>query len=111
MIPNIKSLTMAQRHGAIVGLSTSLLIVASYLFIVRDTQTDKIKDQIVRAAIASYGGRCICPFNKTTQGGNCGTQSLYVKAHALDNKPVCYREDISEAMVESFIRADLPYER
>jgi hypothetical protein len=99
------------QHGAMLGLLFAIFLVGLLLFIFRDTESDKIKDQIVNAAIASYGGRCICPFNKTAQGDSCNNRSLYNKAQRMDARPICYRTDVSEVMVESFKSADLSYAR
>jgi hypothetical protein len=86
-----------------------LLVV---FFIFRDTETDKVKEHILNVAVASYGGGCVCPFNKTARDESCNNRSQYDQASKAGTiKPICYKADITEEMVRSFKSAELSYSR
>ena len=89
-------------------ISTVILGLLLTFFIFRDTEADKIKDHILNAAVASYGEICVCPFNKTARGEDCGTRSQYDQAGKQGlMRPICYKADITDEMVQSFKSAGL----
>lgn len=63
---------------------------------------DKIRDILIERSIASYSGNCPCPHFLDAAGRKCGRRSAYSKPGGAS--PLCYREDVSEEMVEAFRR-------
>jgi len=64
-----------------------------------------IKRQIIEESIASYPGRCPCPYNVTRNGSACGGRSAWSRkgGHA----PICYENEVTQETV----RARLARER
>lgn len=67
-----------------------LLSLPSFAFAQSD---DEIKNIIIKQSIASYPGKCPCPYNSAKNGSRCGKRSAYSKRGGY--APKCYPEDIS----------------
>lgn len=63
---------------------------------------DEAKQAMVRESIASYPGSCACPYSTARNGSRCGGRSAYSKPGGA--APLCYPDDISEAMVADYLR-------
>ena len=63
---------------------------------------DQIKQQIIQESMASYSGRCPCPYNIAKNGSQCGGRSAYSRPGGVS--PICYPEDISPKMIQEFRR-------
>lgn len=57
----------------------------------------QIKQRIIEESIASYPGRCPCPYNVTRNGSACGGRSAWSRkgGHA----PICYEREVTRDMV------------
>ena len=60
---------------------------------------DQIIQQIISESIASYSGKCACPYQKTSNGSRCGKRSAYSKPGGYE--PICFPSDVSEEMINS----------
>lgn len=68
--------------------------------------TDEIRRMMIQASISSYSGNCPCPYNRASDGSRCGGRSAWSRPGG--EAPLCYPDDISDAMVERFVdRHDL----
>lgn len=61
---------------------------------------EDIKQKIIRDSIASYPGRCPCPYNTDRAGRECGKRSAWSKPGG--RAPLCYPDDISDEMVKRY---------
>lgn len=57
----------------------------------------QIKRQIIEESIASYPGRCPCPFNVTRNGSACGGRSAWSRRGGY--APICYEREVTREMV------------
>ena len=48
--------------------------------------------QIINQSIASYPGKCACPYSLMSNGRKCGKRSAYSKPGGYE--PLCYPEDV-----------------
>lgn len=64
--------------------------------------TTEIKQTMIDQSIRSYSGNCPCPFNRASNGSRCGKRSAWSRPGGAS--PICYESDISNQMLESFIR-------
>lgn len=80
-------------------IAAALLVAATPAFAQSDAQ---IRQQIVRASIASYPGRCPCPYSVMRNGASCGARSAYSRPGGY--APLCYPRDVSEAEVAAWRR-------
>lgn len=62
----------------------------------------RIRRIIVQQSIASYPGRCPCPYSRDRAGRRCGRRSAYVRAGGF--APVCYPHDVPEARIRAYRR-------
>lgn len=60
----------------------------------------QIKQQIIRASLASYPGNCPCPYNSDRAGRSCGARSAYSRPGGYS--PKCYASDVSAGEVKSY---------
>ena len=58
----------------------------------------EIRQRIISESIASYPGRCPCPYNGTRNGSSCGGRSAWSRAGGYS--PICYANEISKAQVD-----------
>ncbi len=59
-----------------------------------------IRQALIDQSIASYSGRCPCPYNTMKNGHSCGGRSAYSRPGG--RSPLCYPKDISDEMVRSY---------
>jgi hypothetical protein len=57
----------------------------------------QIKRQIIEESIASYPGRCPCPYNTTRNGSSCGGRSAWSRKGGY--APICYEREVTKEMV------------
>lgn len=61
-------------------------------------QTEQaVKRQIIEESIASYPGRCPCPYNVTRNGSACGGRSAWSRKGGY--APICYEREVTKEMV------------
>jgi len=48
--------------------------------------------QIINESIASYPGKCACPYSLMSNGRKCGKRSAYSKPGGYE--PLCYPDDV-----------------
>lgn len=82
-----------------------LLIVILFLLMILPAHPaagadEDIKQKIIRDSIASYPGRCPCPYNTDRAGRECGKRSAWSKPGG--RAPLCYPDDISDEMVKRY---------
>ncbi len=61
-----------------------------------------IKRQMIQESIARYPGNCPCPFSRASNGSRCGGRSAWSRPGG--RSPLCYGDDISDAMVRSWMQ-------
>ena len=61
---------------------------------------DQVKAEIIKQSIATYPGRCPCPYNLDSSGRQCGGRSAWSKPGGA--APLCYPADITPDMVEDW---------
>jgi hypothetical protein len=91
---------VARVASGVFALLLSLLVFDASARGPQATTTDEIKRQIIRESIASYPGRCPCPYNTARNGSSCGRRSAYSRPGGYS--PLCYPQDVSEDMVERY---------
>jgi hypothetical protein len=57
----------------------------------------QIKKSIIKESIASYAGRCPCPYSVARNGSSCGRRSAYSRPGGAS--PICYPADVTRDMV------------
>ncbi len=61
---------------------------------------DHVKQQIIAESIASYAGRCPCPYNLAKNGSRCGGRSAWSRAGGYS--PICYPDEMTSDMVAAW---------
>lgn len=64
-----------------------------------------IRQVMIQESIAAYPSNCPCPYNSAKNGSSCGRRSAYSRPGG--RSPLCYPQDISDAMVEEYRRKHL----
>jgi hypothetical protein len=59
-----------------------------------------IRQAMIQESIASYPGRCPCPYNSAKNGSSCGGRSAYSRPSG--HAPLCYPKDVSAEMVRRY---------
>ena len=59
-----------------------------------------IAQRLIAASIASYPGRCSCPYIRDRAGRRCGARSAYNRAGGYG--PLCFPQDVTPAMIEQY---------
>jgi len=85
--------------AAIMTRKLTLLLVCAFeigliLFVAAWTVTasEQRVRQIINESIASYPGKCACPYSLMSNGRKCGKRSAYSKPGGYE--PLCYPEDV-----------------
>jgi hypothetical protein len=60
----------------------------------------QLRKEMIQASIASYPGRCPCPYNSAKNGSACGGRSAYSRPGGY--APLCYPKDISDDMLKKY---------
>lgn len=61
---------------------------------------DDVVQRIIENSIASYPGRCPCPYNRDRAGRQCGGRSAYNRAGGY--APICFRQDVTAEMINKY---------
>lgn len=78
----------------------SLLLAAPVLAREDAAGTEQqIKQRIIEESIASYPGRCPCPYNVTRNGSACGARSAWSRKGGY--APICYEREVTKEMVRA----------
>ena len=65
------------------------------LFLVLSVSKAKSPEEMIKESIASYPGKCPCPYSIMSNGKKCGKRSAYSKPGGYE--PLCYVSDITSA--------------
>ena len=60
-----------------------------------------VKRQMIQQSIQNYSGNCPCPYNRASNGSQCGGRSAWSRPGG--RSPLCYAGDITDAMVQSWL--------
>ena len=77
-----------------------LLLMSSSALAKNDLSDSQVKAMMIQDSIASYSGRCPCPYNAASNGSQCGRRSAYSKPGGY--APLCYDTDITAEMVNQY---------
>ena len=61
-----------------------------------------IRKMMIETSLRGYSGNCPCPYNRASNGSQCGGRSAYSRPGGAS--PLCYDTDISDAMVDDYRR-------
>jgi len=86
---------MWKQTASLIGMGLLIILSAPAH---AQTSDDQIREMIIQQSIASYSGRCPCPYNIMRNGRRCGGRSAYSRPGG--KSPICYKRDITDAMVE-----------
>ena len=78
-------------------LFASLTATAALAAPMSDAQ---VKQAVIQESIASYPGRCPCPYNTDRRGHRCGARSAYSKPGGYS--PICYPQQVTPEMVRRY---------
>ena len=89
-------------------LICSIYLTLSFVFLVsldlvaseKQLSLSEIKQLIIQSSIASYPGRCACPYHAASNGSRCGGRSAYSKSGGYS--VICYESDITEDMLKKY---------
>ena len=77
-----------------------LIFIFSLMPLIKaDENKDEIIQKIISDSIASYPGKCACPYQRTSNGSRCGKRSAYSKPGGYE--PLCFPSDVTEQMISS----------
>ncbi len=82
------------------NLLVVLLLMSSSVLAKNDLSDSQVKAMMIQDSIASYSGRCPCPYNLASNGSQCGRRSAYSKPGGY--APLCYDTDITAEMVNQY---------
>ena len=82
------------------NLLVVLLLMSSSALAKNDLSDSQVKAMMIQDSIASYSGRCPCPYNVASNGSQCGRRSAYSKPGGY--APLCYDTDITAEMVNQY---------
>jgi len=60
----------------------------------------EVKRLVIQESVASYPGRCPCPYNVDRAGRSCGRRSAYSRPGGYS--PICYESDVTPQMVQQY---------
>ena len=64
----------------------------------------QVRERIIAESVATYPGRCPCPWNRASNGSKCGGRSAWSKPGGRN--PICYPEEVTPDMIAEW-RASL----
>lgn len=82
------------------NLLVLLLLMSSSVLAKNDLSDSQVRAMMIQDSIASYSGRCPCPYNLASNGSQCGRRSAYSKPGGY--APLCYDTDITAEMVNQY---------
>ena len=74
-----------------------VLILASNVSFADMSKRELARDMILKS-IASYPGKCACPYHLTSNGIKCGKKSVYSNPEGYN--PLCYLSDINDETID-----------
>jgi hypothetical protein len=84
-------------HKPIAALSGLMLAGAAWA---GETTVEQVREQIVRASVASYSGSCACPYSNDAAGDPCGARSAWSKKGG--KTIVCFAHEVTDEQVRQF---------
>ncbi len=60
----------------------------------------EVRKRMIAESIEAYPGPCACPYQRASNGSQCGRRSAYNRGGGYE--PLCYPSDISDEMVQSY---------
>ena len=84
---------------SIVGALSAMIIALPLASQAQDVGS--VKRQMIQQSIQRYPGNCPCPYNRASNGSQCGGRSAWSRPSG--RSPFCYANDISAAMVRSWM--------
>ena len=81
-------------------LTLLILLTCTLVYPKTNFTDEEIKQLIITESIASYSGKCPCPFTSASNGSACGKRSAYSRPGGYS--PICYPQDITKEMVEKY---------
>ena len=85
------------KSSAIVALT---LMVGAMPLPSKAQDVGSAKRQMIQQSIQRYPGNCPCPYNRASNGSQCGGRSAWSRPGG--RSPLCYADDISASMVRSW---------
>ncbi len=79
-----------------------LLLLLSFAVFAENISDQQIVQNIINESIANYSGNCPCPYNRASNGSNCGRRSAYSRAGGY--APICYASDVTSEMMTDYKR-------
>lgn len=86
-----------RRYHALILLLCAFAVLPAMAKDRRAVSDQEIKKQIVEESIASYPGRCPCPYNVMRNGSSCGGRSAWSRKGGY--APICYDREVTKEMV------------
>ena len=68
----------------------------------KELSDSQLKQLIIENSIATYPGRCPCPYHAASNGSRCGGRSAYSKSGGYS--VICYESDITKDMLDYYKR-------
>jgi len=84
-------------HKPIATLSGLMLAGAAWGAEMTDGQ---VREQIVRTSVASYSGKCACPYSNDAHGNPCGARSAWSKPGGP--KVLCFEHEVTDQQIGQF---------
>jgi hypothetical protein len=97
---NMKRRLVSRGKTQFASLLIALCTSHSTLAGVMDTSDEQVREAIIEQSIASYPGRCPCPYSLARNGSKCGKRSAWSKAGGY--APICYPEDVTPIMIQQW---------
>jgi hypothetical protein len=85
------------RRPAILGVF--VIVFAAQPVLARESDA-QVKQKIIQQSIASYPGKCPCPYNTDRAGRSCGRRSAYNRPGGYS--PKCFASDVSPSDVRAY---------
>jgi hypothetical protein len=70
------------------AIALALLLAAGAAWAQQSLTDDQIRALIIQQSVASYPGKCPCPWNLARNGSQCGGRSAYSRPGGY--APLCY---------------------
>jgi hypothetical protein len=59
-----------------------------------------VRKRMIAESIEGYPGPCACPYQRASNGSQCGRRSAYNRGGGYE--PLCFPSDISDEMVKGY---------
>lgn len=77
------------------------VVIFSLPMLAQAQDVGSVKRQMIQQSIQNYSGNCPCPYNRASNGSQCGGRSAWSRPGG--RSPLCYAGDITDAMVKSWL--------